>query len=225
MATLDKNGVRFDPSSGTGNDTQTAKLITPLLGNREEIPISVVYSAPGCDDITKEFRVESADPFIVFLDGEDGAPNLTKVFKVSAEGGSVIINGRSNVETMSIQVSPLGDFTVGPINDYKVKPNGHSSFDVTASNSNAIPDDPGASAAFDFQVTVTGISANTTTEVREKTITFQAAGVEPSIIETVTIAQEPGAASLSVEPTSLTIPQDGTEVSINITSNTTWTCK
>lgn len=225
MATLDKNGVRFDPSTGTGNATQTAKLITPLLGNREEIPISVVYSAPGCDDITKEYRVESTDPFIVFFEGEDGAPNVDKVFEISAEGGSVIITGRSNVETMRIQVSPLGDFTVDSINNYKVKPNGHESFDVTVSNSNAIPDDPGASAAFEFQVTVTGISANTTTEIREKTITFQAAGVEPSLIETVTIKQAAGSASLSVEPTSLTIPQDGSEVSVNITSNTTWTCK
>ena len=223
MATLDKNGVRFDPSSGTGDATQTAKLITPYLGNREEIPISVVYSAPGCSDITKEFRVEAAAPSIVFT--KNGEPNVDKVFEISAEGGSVVITGRSNVETMRIQVSPLGDFTVDPINDYKVKPNGHSSFDVTASNSNAIPDDPGASATFDFQVTVTGISANTTTEVREKTITFQAAGVEPSLIETVTIQQAAGSPSLSVEPTSLTIPQDGSEVTVNITSNTTWTCK
>lgn len=223
MATLDKNGVRFDPSTGTGNATQTAKLLTPNLGNREEIPISVVYSAPGCDDITKEFRVEAADPFIVFT--KDGAPNSNNVFEISADGGSVVITGRSNVETMRILVTPLGDFTVDPINDYKVKPNGHSSFDVTASNSNAIPDDPGASAAFEFQVTVTGISANTTTEVRRKTISFQAAAVEPSIIKNVNIIQAAGSASLSVEPTSLTIPQDGSEVSINITSNTTWTCE
>ena len=223
MATLDKNGVRFDPSSGTGDATQTAKLTTPYLGNREEIPISVVYSAPGCSDITKEFRVEAADPLIVFT--KNGEPNVDKVFEISAEGGSVVITGRSNVETMRIQVSPLGDFTVDPINDYKVKPNGHSSFDVTASNSNAIPDDPGASAAFEFQVTVDGIPANTTTEIRTKTITFQAAGVEPSLIETVTIQQAAGSPSLSVEPTSLTIPQDGSEVTVNITSNTTWTCK
>lgn len=223
MATLDKNGVRFDPSTGTGDATQTAKLITPYLGNREEIPISVVYSAPGCDDITKEFRVAAASPFLSFT--RLGEPNVDKVFSVPAAGGGVAITGRSNVETMRIQVSPLGDFTVDPINDYKVRPNGHESFDVTASNSNAIPDDPGASAAFEFQVFVTGVPANPTTEVREKTITFQVAGVEPSIIETVTLKQEAGSSSLSVEPTSLTIPQDGSEVSINITSNTTWTCK
>lgn len=223
MATLDKNGVRFDPSTGTGNATQTAKLITPFLGNREEIPISVVYSAPGCDNITKEFRVEAAAPSLVFT--KNGSPNLEKVFEVSADGGSVVITGRSNVETMRIQVSPAGDFTVDPISDYKVRPHDHDAFDVTASNSNAIPGDPGASAAFEFQVTVEGIPANTTTGVRTKTIVFQAANVEPSILETVTIQQAAGSASLSVEPTSLIIPQNGTEVSINITSNTTWTCK
>lgn len=223
MATLDKNGVRFDPSTGTGNATQTAKLITPFLGNREEFPISVVYSAPGCDDITKDFTVAAMPPFLVLT--KDGEPTGDKVFEVSADGGSVVITGRSNVETMSIQVDPAGDLTVNSINDYKIKPHDHDSFDVTASNNSAVPGDPGASAAFEFQVTVEGIPANTTTGVRTKTITFQVPGAEPPASLTATIQQAAGSASLSVEPTSLIIPQNGTEVSINITSNTTWTCK
>lgn len=220
MATLDKNGVRFDPSTGTGNATQTAKLITPYLGNREEIPISVVYSATGCSDITKEFRVASAAPFITFT--KDGEPNSDKVFEISADGGSVVITGRSNVTNLRIQPRLVGDFPMDSIANYKVKPNGHSSFDVTVTNGTNIPDDPGASAAFEFQVTVTGIPANTTTEIRTNAITFQTTGI---LLEAATIKQAAGSPSLSVEPTSLTIPQDGSEVSVNITSNTTWTCK
>lgn len=39
----------------------------------------------------------------------------------------------------------------------------------------------------------------------------------------ITIKQAVGDATLSVEPTEITIPQDGSAVSVNVTSNTSWT--
>lgn len=62
---------------------------------------------------------------------------------------------------------------------------------------------------------------NDTVESRTQVFTIQ--GSSESTKQTLTITQSAGAARLEVSPATITVPQDGSVVNVQVTTNTTFT--
>jgi hypothetical protein len=86
-------------------------------------------------------------------------------------------------------------------------------------NGSAIAGDPGATAEYEYNV-VLSVPENTTIGSITRVLKVTANGGQYAQISLV---QSAGDAYLSVAPTEITIPQDGSAVSVTVTSNTSWT--
>lgn len=87
------------------------------------------------------------------------------------------------------------------------------------SNSEAIDGDPGGSAEYTWSVELT-LPANTTVEQIDRTLKVSNGSF---ISQQIVIEQTAGDATLSLSEESITIPSDGSAVSVTVTSNTSWT--
>ncbi len=203
MATLEKNGVIFDPSSGSGNSTQTVKLKTANPGNRTAIPVNVTYKAPGVANVVKTFNIEAAPEFVSYNDGTTMA--------VPKTGGTISVDGVSNSSKLTFS---LGTGTLG-----LTLPSTYSAAGVSTTNDVAIKDDPGATAKFNFNIDFVNIPANTTITEKRRQVTVTTNGGKTATIDLVQAAGDP---TLTVTPETTTIPQSGAAVNVQIATNTTW---
>lgn len=99
-------------------------------------------------------------------------------------------------------------------------------FEYQANGSNtvngvAIDGDPGATAQYTFTLTLNAVE-NETVDARTQQITVEGAGGS-SVSATLTLNQTAGDPTLEVSPTSIDVPQDGSEVQVQVTTNTTFT--
>lgn len=88
-------------------------------------------------------------------------------------------------------------------------------------NGVAIDGDPGATAQYTFTLTLNAVE-NETVDARTQQITVEGAGGS-SVSATLTLNQTAGDPTLEVSPTSIDVPQDGSEVQVQVTTNTTFT--
>ena len=87
-------------------------------------------------------------------------------------------------------------------------------------NGENIDGDPGAQNEYDFSIQLT-LPENDTVEEVVRTLLVTADGAQTAQIY---IKQAAGDPTLEIDPTEITIPQAGTPaVSVQVTSNTTWT--
>lgn len=101
-----------------------------------------------------------------------------------------------------------------------------SSVEYQANGSNTvngveISGDPGAQASYAFTLTVNAVE-NETVDEKTQQITVQGAGGS-GVTATIVLNQTAGDPTLEVSPTSIDVPQDGSEVSVQVTTNTTFT--
>ena len=129
---------------------------------------------------------------------------------VSKSGGAVTITGKSNSSKLTF--SWVGSSDVDLPSSYTVS-------GVSTDNGASITGDPGASEQFTFSIALE-VPENTTIEEITRTLKVTANGGQYAQINLV---QAAGDAYLSVSPTEITIPQDGSAVSVTVTSNTSWT--
>lgn len=135
---------------------------------------------------------------------------IGEAMTVAASATSLTIKGKSNAESLSVKVT--GD---------KIGLSGYTKYYVanTAYNSgSAISGDPGSSEQYDWEVRL-AFGQNATVESRQATIEVTTKNGESA---TITITQSAGDAYLNVIPTTLQMAADGTAVSFNIDSNTSW---
>ena len=198
MADVTKNHVVVSPGSGSGNTTLSVKASPANMGNRVAQVANFTVTAPGVTpDKTFKATLAAAAEFVSFDDGTEMA--VTKV------GGSVVIEGTSKGS---------GDIISEDISAKIYAVNGNE-----ATNGVAIPDDPGATAKYNFTLTLTA-TENTTIAERTQQITVVTTGNKTA---TITLKQAAGDAYLTVTPTEITVPQDGTEVQVSVNTNTTFT--
>lgn len=126
------------------------------------------------------------------------------------EGGNVTVTGKSNSSKLTFSLG-AGDITV-------TLPANYSAGGAETANAAAITGDPGASAEFDFSVTI-DVPKNETTAPKARAINVVAAGGQSA---SATISQPAGDPVLTISPTSVTIEADGTAVAVTVTSNTNW---
>lgn len=194
--------LQITPESGSGNGSisNSAQAHTGRVARTGTVTVTGVgVSVPATYKVTQTPKAE----FASFDNGaEMSAPK---------GGGTVTVTGKTNSSKLTFKWN-------GEVSDVTI-PESYQANGSSADNGAAIADDPGATAEFAFSIEFT-FPANTTIEEVERVLIVEANGGQSAQI---TIKQAAGDATLSVDPTEITIPQDGSAVSVQVTSNTSWT--
>lgn len=206
MADVTKSYVICTPGSGSGDTQLTLKAKTANLGNRLNQTDNFTITAPGVSP-NKQFAaiLQAAAEFISFDDGVEAA--------VPKEGGSVVLDGMSNADTITFSKA-AGAIITENIAAISYQANG-----AAATSGTAIPSDPGATKKFAFVLTLDA-AENTTISERTQQITATTKGTKTA---TITLKQAAGDPYLNIDKTSVNVPQDGSGVTIAVTTNTTFT--
>lgn len=206
MADIIKNKIIVTPGSGSGNTTLQVKASSANIGNRVAQSSSFTVTAPGVSpDKTFTATLSPAVEFVSFDDGAEMA--------VAKTGGTVVLEGVSNSEKLTFSKGS-GSIISTDIarSEYKVNSS------INARSGTAITGDPGASAKFSFQLTLT-TTGNDTVSKRTQQITVTTSGGKSA---TITLKQAAGDPYLTITPTEITIPQDGSAVQVEVNTNTTF---
>lgn len=194
--------LQVTPESGSGNGSisNSAQAHTGRVARTGTVTVTGVgVSVPATYKVTQTPKAE----FASFDNGaEMSAPK---------GGGTVTVTGKTNSSKLTFKWN-------GEVSDVTI-PESYQANGSPTDNGVSIADDPGATAEFAFSVEFT-FPANTTIEEVDRVLIVEANGGQSAQI---TIKQAAGDATLTVEPTEITIPQDGSAVSVQVTSNTSWT--
>lgn len=206
MADVTKNHIVVSPGSGSGDTTLSVKASPANMGNRVAQVTNFTVTAPGVTpDKTFKVTLAAAAEFVSFNDGTEMA--------VAKSGGSVVIEGTSNSDKLTFSKGS------GAVISENISAKVYTVNGNNATNGVAIPDDPGATAKYNFVLTLTA-TENTTIAERTQQITVVTTGNKTA---TITLKQAVGDAYLTVTPTEITVPQDGTPVQVSVSTNTTFT--
>lgn len=209
MADVTKGHVILSPNTGTGDTQLTLKAESANVGNRCNSKISFTITAAGVSpNKTITANLAAAPEFITL---EQAGTGVT----VPATAGKVTITGVSNSPKLEFSVEG-GDIVEEDLGDKQFTADGS----ITATNGVAISGDPGADHKYEFSIEINYV-LNDTIETRTQVFTIQ--GSSESVKQTLTITQSAGAARLEVSPAEITVPQDGSVVNVQVTTNTTFT--
>ena len=163
-------------------------------------------TAPGVSP-NKKFSaiLQAAAEFVSFDDGSEAS--------VPKNGGSVVLDGMSNADIITFSKG-TGNIITADIAAISYQANGAS-----ATSGVAIPSDPGATKKFAFVLTLTA-SKNATISERTQQITATTKGTKTA---TITLKQAAGDPYLNIDKESVNVPQDGSGVTLNVMTNTTFT--
>lgn len=187
--------------SGSGNDTVAVSTTNPFTGRVARSGI-LTFRATGVTD----------KPVTVNQAGKPEFVNIQSAAAVGKTGGNVTITGTSNSKKLTFSTG-AGDLTI-------TLPASYTANSANTSNGTNISGDPGATAEYNFSITITGIGANSTTSEKTRQITVTAEGAQSSVCLITQAATE---ATLSVSPSTIELTWEGTEETITVTSNTSWT--
>ena len=209
MADVTKGHVILSPNTGTGDTQLTLKAESANVGNREIVKSVFTVKAAGVStDKTITANLAAAPEFITL---EQAGTGVT----IPATAGSVTITGVSNSPKLEFSVEG-GDIVEEDLGDKQFTADGS----ITATNGVAITGDPGADHKYEFSIDINYVLNDT---VRTRTQVFTIQGSSESVKQTLTITQNAGAAKLEVSPAEITVPQDGSAVNVQVTTNTTFT--
>lgn len=206
---ISKGHVILDPSSGSGDTQLTLKAESANVGNREIVKTVFTVKAAGVTpDKTITANLAAAPEFITLDQASTGVT-------VPATAGKVTITGVSNSPKLEFEVG-AGDIVSEDLGDKQFTADGS----ITATNGVPITGDPGADHKYEFSI---DINYDVNDTVSSRTQMFMIKGSSDGITQKLTITQSAGAASLEVTPATITVPQDGSVVNVQVTTNTTFT--
>lgn len=206
MADVSKSYVICSPGSGSGDTTLNLNAKVANLGNRLNQTDNFTITAPGVTP-NKAFAaiLQAAAEFVSWDDGAEAS--------VPKAGGSVVLDGMSNADTLTFSKG-TGAIIAADISAISYQANA-----AAATSGTAIPGDPGATKKYAFELTLTA-AANTTISERTQQITVTTKGSKTA---TITLKQAAGDPYLNIDKTSVNVPQDGSAVTIQVMTNTTFT--
>lgn len=204
-----KGHVILDPSSGSGDTQLTLKAESANVGNREIVSTVFTIKAAGVTpNKTITANLAAASEFITL---EQAGTGVT----VPSAAGKVTITGVSNSPKLEFEVG-AGDIVSEDLGDKQFTADGS----ITATNGVPITGDPGADHKYEFSI---DINYDVNDTVSSRTQMFMIKGSSDGITQKLTITQSAGAARLEVTPATITVPQDGSVVNVQVTTNTTFT--
>ena len=205
MVDVKKSYVICTPGTGSGDTELTLKAKVANLGNRINQTDNFTITAPGVTP-NKTFSaiLQAATEFISWDDKAEAS--------VPKEGGSLVLEGASNAATITFSKG-AGDIIDADVASIAYQANGAS-----ATSGKEIPNDPGATKKYAFVLTLKA-SENRTISERTQQITATTSGRKTT---TVTLKQAAGDPYLEINKNSVNVPQDGSGVTLNVTTNTTF---
>lgn len=196
--------LSIDPASGNGNGSirNTASVHTGRVARETTVTVrGTGVSSPATYKAKQNPKAE----FVSFDDGaEMSAPK---------GGGTVTVNGKSNSQALTFA-------WVGDAGEVEL-PENYTANGAPTANGADIEGDPGAANEYAHYVQFT-FPPNKETEEVERVLKVTAKGGQEAQI---TISQAAGDAYITVEPTEITLEADGSEVIVNVKSNTQWTAE
>lgn len=206
---VSKGHVILDPSLGSGDTQLTLKAESANVGNREIVSTVFTIKAAGVTpDKTITANLAAAAEFITL---EQASTGVT----VSSTAGKVTITGVSNSPKLEFEVG-AGDIVSEDLGDKQFTADGS----ITATNGVPITGDPGADHKYEFSI---DINYDVNDTVSSRTQMFMIKGSSDGITQKLTITQSASAARLEVTPATITVPQGGSVVNVQVTTNTTFT--
>jgi len=192
--------VTPNKESGSGNDT-VSWAATEHTG-RTVRQTTAVFSASGVESKTLTIIQSGAAEFV----------EMDDTATVQKSGGTLTISGYSNSKKLTFALTGTNGIGL-------TLPSTYTANSVSTENGADISGDPGATQKYAFSITFANISANTGLSelTSQLTVTDDAGHTD-----TCTITQAAGDATLSISPTTITIPAAGTAQSVTVTSNTSW---
>lgn len=193
--------LNVTPTSGSGDTTITNSALEHTGRVMRTTKVTVIGT--GIEQpVQYTVRQEPKPEYVIFED----APTMA----APKEGGRVTVIGNSN--SSKLVYGWLSSTSINLPDSYLV-----NGFKVA--NAAFIPNDIGAEAAFRFEILI-DFPVNTTTSEIDRTLVITAENASTSQI---VIKQAAGDATLVLSATDITIDQYGNPVTIDITTNTSWT--
>lgn len=203
MANIKIGFATFDPSAGNGDQAVTVSGDKHTGRVQRTVTAKIAVDAGG---VEKQVIVNQAAAV--------EAVSIDSTASVSKDGGSITINGKSNSTKLTFE------YNQGSENPLVIEvPAQYTAAGVLTNNGEAIADDPGATAEYDFSVTIEGIPANETVTDLTGTLKVTAAGGQ---MANCAVTQTAGDPTLEVDPETINLDADGTQQTLNVTSNTSW---
>lgn len=188
------------PSSGSGNKTINVSSSSEHTGRSSR---STTLTITAANVEAKTVAVTQAGK-PAYVSSQDSAS--------AAKGGqSVTISGKANGKKLT--------FSLGTGNLGVTLPSKYTAGGVDTSNGSEITGDPGATAEYDWSIVIEVPENTTVTELTKQIIVTDEGGNS----DTCLLTQAVGDATLTVSKTAIELTYQGTAVSFNITSNTSWT--
>lgn len=195
------NWAVVNPSSGSGNKTINVSSSAEHTGRSARSTVLTITAA----------NVE-AKTVNVTQQGKPEFTNNNSDTATAAKGGqNVTISGVSNSKKLTFTLG-TGDLNIS-------LPASYTAGGVTTANGAAINGDPGATAQYNWSIVIT-VDENTTISSMSKQIIVTDEGGNT---DTCMLTQAAGDAYLTVSKTAIELTYQGTAVSFNVESNTSWT--
>lgn len=208
-----KNGISAYTTSeeiitGNGNGSIKFKAAVANTGNRNALQgaftVQTTAGSPQASATINATLVAAAE----FVDFDQDEATTT------AAAGNVTLTGTSNSSKLTFSLGS-GDLEI-------TLPANYTAAGKSTANGEAIEGDPGASAKYVFSVIVP-VSENEGVTELTRVVNVESEGGQA---DSITIRQTAGAPELLVNgeaSTTVSVPQNGSEATVTVTSNTTWT--
>ena len=195
------NWAVVNPSSGSGNKTINVSSSAEHTGRSVRSTVLTITAA----------NVEAKTVNVT----QQGKPEFTNNNSDTAtavkEGQNVTISGISNSKKLT--------FSLGQGNLNISLPSTYTAGGVSTSNGSNITGDPGATAQYNWSIVIT-VAENTAISSMSKQIIVTDEGGNT---DTCVLTQAAGNAYLTVSKTAIELTYQGTAVSFDVESNTSWT--
>lgn len=190
-----------NPSSGSGNKTVNVSSSAEHTGRNARSTILTITAA----------NVE-AKTVTVNQQGKPEFTNNNSDTATAVKGGqNVTISGISNSKKLTFSLG-TGDLAIS-------LPTKYTAGGVETNNGSEITGDPGATAQYNWSIVIS-VAANESITSPSKQIIVTDEGGNT---DACTLTQAAGDATLSVDKDTIELTYQGTAVSFNVTSNTSWT--
>ena len=194
------NWVRVNPSSGSGNVNVNVSSTAEHTGRVARTTI-LTWKAANVANIERTVS-QAGKP--EYVDVADAA-------SADKEGKVVTISGVSNSKKLTFTLG-TGDLTI-------TLPSSYTANSVSTSNGANISGDPGAVAEYNFSISIT-VPANTSTTAKTRQIIVTDEGGHQDVCLLTSAA---GDAYVTVAEGVIELDYQGTAVTVEVKSNTSWT--
>lgn len=202
--------LTVNPASGNGN--ATVQNTGTVHTGREQRETTVTGVAVGVSPNKTYKVIQKGKPeFVSFTNGAETTVGKT--------GGTLTITGKTNSSKLNFELVDLKTRAVVAGGLKLTLPSKYTAGGIETTNNVAITGDPGAQQEFEFSITFTGISANTTIDELTAAMKVTTAGGQSAQIQ---IKQSAGDPVFSFGQETITLEASGAAVSQTIVSNTSW---